>query len=80
MTAKKKLDINIIKNLININSYEKLDKLEKIQKLLIYLSPLETNANKDEKEENPRLMENEQYTLIKLLSAFKTKDIRNPMK
>ena len=73
--SKKKLAIDIIKNLININSHEKLDKLEKIQKLLIYLTPLETNANKDEKEENPRLIEKEQYTVIKLFSAFKTKNV-----
>ena len=73
--SKKKLAIDIIKNLININSHEKLDKLEKIQKLLIYLAPLETNENKDEKEENPRLIEKEQYTVIKLFSAFKTKNV-----
>ena len=71
---KKKLAVEIINNLININSHEKLDSLEKIQKLLIYLTPLETNSKEGE-EENIRLIEKEQYTLIKLFSVFKTKDV-----
>ena len=61
---KKKLAVEIINNLININSHEKLDSLEKIQKLLIYLTPLEINSKEGE-EENIRLIEKEQYTLIK---------------
>ena len=71
---RKKLALEIINNLININSHEKLDSLEKIQKLLIYLTPLETNSKEGE-EENMRLIEKEQSTLIKLFSVFKTKNV-----
>ena len=74
--SKKKLAIEIINNLLNINSHEKLDNIEKLKQLLIYLTPLIKSLNADDEQENDyHLIENEQYTLIKLLTVFKTKNI-----
>ena len=72
---KKKLALEIINNLTRINSHEKLNTLEKVQNLLLYLKPLIKGLNNEEIEDNPRSIEKEQFTLIKLLSVFKTKDV-----
>ena len=72
---KKKLAIGIINNLSNVNSHEKLDTLEKIQQLIVFLKPLSKSLNSGDTQENERLIEREQYTLIKLFSVFKTKDL-----
>ena len=72
---KKKLSIEIIKNLTNANSHEHLDSLEKIQQLIVFLKPLLNELNPEGNLDNERLIEKEQYTLIKLFSVFKTKDI-----
>ena len=72
---KKDLAIEIINNLINVNSHEKLDTLDKIQQLFIYCRPLIKNSSESEEEINERIIEKEQYTLIKLFSILKTKDI-----
>ena len=71
---KKKLSLEIINNLIRPNSHEKLDSLEKIQQLIIFLKPLNKSIN-EENDENLKIIEKEQYTLIKLFNVFKTKDI-----
>ena len=72
---KKDLAIEIINNLINVNSHEKLDTLDKIQQLFIYCRPLIKSSSESEEEINERIIEKEQYTLIKLFSILKTKDI-----
>ena len=71
---KKKLAFEIIENLININSHEKLDTLEKIKQLIVFLKPLEKNLEQ-KNDFNEQLVEKEQFTLIKIFSVFKTKDI-----
>ena len=73
--SKKKLATEIINNLINVNSHEKLDNIEKIKQLLVYLKPLIKSLNEEDEENNMQLMEKEQYTLIKLITVFKTRDI-----
>ena len=55
--SKKKLSLEIIQNLINPTSHEKLDSLEKIQQLLVFLKPLIKSMN----EENAKTIEKEQY-------------------
>jgi vacuolar protein sorting-associated protein 35 len=72
--SKKKLSLEIIQNLINPTSHEKLDSLEKIQQLLVFLKPLIKNMNEDN-EENAKTIEKEQYALIKLFNVFKTNKI-----
>ena len=74
---KKKLAFEIIDNLTNVNSHEKLDTLEKIKQLIIFLRPLEKNLdlNNNDNNNNELLIEKEQFTLIKIFSVFKTKNI-----
>ena len=74
---KKKLAFEIIDNLTNVNSHEKLDTLEKIKQLIIFLRPLEKNLdlNNNDNNNNQRVIEKEQFTLIKIFSVFKTKNI-----
>ena len=74
---KKKLAFEIIDNLTNVNSHEKLDTLEKIKLLIIFLRPLEKNLdlNNNDNNNNELLIEKEQFTLIKIFSVFKTKNI-----
>jgi len=73
--SKKKLALEIINNLININSHEKLDTLEKIKQLIIFLKPLVKNLEAENNKNFERLIEKEQFTLVKIFSVFKTKDI-----
>ena len=73
--SKKKLAIEIINNLVNINSHEKLDSIEKIQQLIFFLKPLVNNLEIEKNNNYDRLVEKEQFTLIKIFSVFKTKDI-----
>ena len=75
---KKKLAFEIIDNLTNVNSHEKLDTLEKIKQLIIFLRPLEKNLdlnNNNSNNNSELLIEKEQFTLIKIFSVFKTKNI-----
>ena len=74
---KKKLAFEIIDNLTNVNSHEKLDTLEKIKQLIIFLRTLEKNLdlNNNDNNNNELLIEKEQFTLIKIFSVFKTKNI-----
>ena len=75
---KKKLAFEIIDNLTNVNSHEKLDTLEKIKQLIIFLRPLEKNLdlnNNNSNNNSELLIEKEQFTLIKIFTVFKTKNI-----
>lgn len=69
----KALALNIINNLINPNSKEKLDSLEKINKLFLFIRPLLTNI-KSQEEENAPNFEKEQNTVVKLLFVLKSEN------
>ena len=64
------LGLNIINNLINPNSHEKIDSVEKVNKLFSFIKPfLKTFQNPEE--ENETNFEKEQNAIAKLIFAIK---------
>lgn len=67
------IGINIINNLINPNSHEKIDSVEKINKLLTFIRPFLNNIKSPEEEKEVNF-EKEQNGVAKLIFAIRTEN------